>query len=146
MKKLMAKCPSTGKLFFTGKEYDPGRLAEITAFSFSSQKEIIHCPHCGQDHDPKKEKPLLAPECPLCDSPATSDLRDNGNIFFFHCDKCTDYFISLQAANRLQKELHRKAYFARVAASRKGKETVFSLILKGGELHPDTISRTSYPK
>ncbi len=86
-------------------------------------------------------------KCPLCDDPATHELRDHHNIKFYHCEKCSDFFISRNAAAHLQKEPHRKAFFAQAAASHKGKELIFALTLKaGGVLHPETIPRTSYPK
>lgn len=61
MSKLMVKCPTTGKLVFTGKEFDPGRLTEIR-LTFIGQTTIIQCPYCGEDHDLKKEELSLVPD------------------------------------------------------------------------------------
>lgn len=86
-------------------------------------------------------------KCPLCDTASISERRENGNIYFYHCATCTDYFISRGAAKHLQKEPHRKSHFSQVAASRKDKDAILAINLKAGDvLHPETIPRTSYPR
>ena len=60
MAKLMVKCPKTGKLVFTGKEFEPGTLKKINISTFG-QNSIIRCPHCGEDHDLRKEELSLVP-------------------------------------------------------------------------------------
>jgi len=56
----MAECPKTGKLFFTGEKVNPGNLKEIHLGFMKTT--TIPCPHCGQDHDLKKQKLSLAPD------------------------------------------------------------------------------------
>lgn len=97
----------------------------------------------------EKLKASLAEDekCPLCDNPANYELRDNKNIKLYHCEKCSDFFVSQNAAKRLKKEPHRKPYFSQMASSHQGNELILSITLKvGGVLHPESIPRTSYPQ
>ena len=143
MPKLMVECPKTGKLFFSGETVNPNNLKEIHLGLMKTT--IVRCPHCGQDHDLKKEKLSLVPECPLCNSPARSDLCDDGNIYFFHCDICTDYFISRAAAKWINKyESRRKVVFSKNAAFYKDKTNVLAITLVGQEIHREPVLRNRY--
>ena len=61
--------------------------------------------------------------CPLCGTDSPYELYAYGDIYLYHCDICTDFFISRSADSWTDKhERHRKAYFSQVAASYKGKK------------------------
>lgn len=87
-------------------------------------------------------------KCPLCDTAATFEFRDRKNIRFFHCESCGDFFISRSAVNWLnKKEPHRKAHFAQLSASRKGKKNILALTIVAEEgLHVEVVPRTKYPE
>jgi len=92
-------------------------------------------------------KELHNEKCPLCDTAATFEFRDHKNIRFFHCQACGDFFISRSAIKWLNKEPHRKAHFAQLSASRKGKKNILALTIVAGEgLHVEAVPRTKYPE
>jgi len=49
--KLMAKCPKTGKFFFTGTILPPTQLTEIHLGFIGKNSAIVTCPLCWQNHD-----------------------------------------------------------------------------------------------
>lgn len=90
-------------------------------------------------------KKINQSNCPLCDAASSYDLCDRGNIYLYHCNTCTDYFISRSAAKWINKhEAHRKSYFSDVAASYKDKEKILALTTVAGTLYPEEVPRNKY--
>lgn len=87
-------------------------------------------------------------KCPLCNADATFDYYDGKNMHLYHCDNCSDFFISRSAEKWLnQHEQHRKAYFAVLAASYKGKERIFVITNEAGKgCIPGDVIRNHYRK
>jgi len=84
-------------------------------------------------------------KCPLCDIEAPSDPCDGGNIYRYHCDTCTKYFISRGTAKFINKhEPHRKGMLSKRAASYKDKTTMLAITLEGQTIHQDEVPRNKY--
>ena len=80
--------------------------------------------------------------------PQLSNCETIKNIRFFRCKACGDFFISRSAVNCLNnKESHRKAHFAQLSASYKGKKNILAITIVAGEgLHKEVVPRTNYPE
>lgn len=84
-------------------------------------------------------------KCPLCNAASPSDLCDRGNIYFYHCDTCTDYFISRGAAKWIDKhERHRKGMLSKNAASCKGKTNILAITLESQVIQQEVVPRNKY--
>ena len=84
-------------------------------------------------------------KCPLCDASSPSERCGGGNIYFYHCSTCTDYFISRSAAKFINKnEPHRKGVLSKRAATFKNKKEILAITQDGPAILQEGVPRDKY--